>query len=121
MRVFTVHTRGGDKPRTELVREGFSFAATLFGPLWLLWKGLWLALLGYLILGTALAFLPEPWAGWAGLAMQLLLGFHARDLQRWTLRRGGLVETGAVVAPDEELALLRLLRARPDLARGAMA
>lgn len=124
MRVFTVHARAegaGAKPATRLVREGFSLWAFLFGPLWLLRHALWLALLGYLLLATAIAFLPDPWEGWATLALQTLLGLHARDLQRWTLRRRGFATEGVVAGRDEEEALLRLLSARPGLARGVMA
>jgi hypothetical protein len=121
MRVFTVHARMGEKPRTYLVREGFSVWAFLFGPLWLLARRLWLALLGYLLVGAAISALPDPWEGWAVLALQLLLGFHARDLERWTLGRRGFVSGGVVVGNDEDDALLRLIRARPELARGAIA
>ncbi|MBP0444614.1 DUF2628 domain-containing protein [Roseomonas sp. SSH11] len=121
MRIFTVHARTGEKPRTRLVPEAFSFWAFLFGPFWLLWRGLWLALLGYGVLAVAIAFLPDPWEGWAGLALHLLLGFHAYDLERWTLRRRGYAEHGVVAAPDEDMAVFRLVRARPELARGVMA
>ena len=121
MRVFTVHARAGDRPRTRLVREGFSLWAFLFGPLWLLWRGLWLALLGYGLAAAGIALLPQAWGGWAALALQLLLGLHARDLERWTLRRRGFVTEGVVAARDADEALLRLLRARPALARGALA
>jgi hypothetical protein len=121
MKVFTVHARGGGTPRTRLVREGFSFWAFLFGPLWLLWRGLWLVLLGYLLLVVAVAFLPDPWEGWVGFGLQVMLGLHARDLERWTLRRRGFSAEGVVAAPDEEMAVFRLVRARPELARGVMA
>ena len=126
MRVFTIHAREGGAreggaPRTRLVREGVSFWAFLFGPLWLLWQGLWLALLGYLVLAVGVAVLPDPWEAVAGLALQVMLGLHARDLERWTLRRRGFAEAGVVAAPDEEAALLRLVWARPGLARGLMA
>ncbi|MFH5923169.1 DUF2628 domain-containing protein [Roseomonas xinghualingensis] len=121
MRVFTIHAKGGEKPRTRLVREGFSFWAFLFGPLWLLWRGLWLALLGYLVVMVAIAFIPDPWETFVGLALQVLFGFHARDLERWTLRRRGFASQGVVAAHDEDEAALRVMRARPWLARGVMA
>ena len=126
MRVFTVHARGageatGPKPATRLVREGFSGWAFLFGPLWLLRHGLWLALLVYLIVATAIAYLPDVWGPSATLAMQVLFGLHARDIQRWTLRRRGFAMQGVVAGRDEEEALLRLLSARPGLARGMLA
>lgn len=121
MRVFTIHARDGQKPRARLVPEGFSVWALVFGALWLLWRGLWLVLLGYLALAAAIAFLPSPWEGPAGIALQLLLGFHAHDLERWTLRRRGYAMGGVVAGADEEEATLRALRARPALARGMMA
>ena len=121
MRLFTVHARTGTKPATRLVREGFSFPAFLFGPLWLLWHALWLGLLGYLLLAAAIAAIPDPWENWAALALQLLLGLHARDIQRWTLARRGFTTEGVVAGRDEEEALLRLVSARPGLARGVMA
>jgi hypothetical protein len=121
MRVFTIHAKGGERPRMRLVREGFSFWAFLFGPLWLVWRGLWLALLGYLVVAVAIAFIPDPWEGFAGIALQLLFGFHARDLERWTLRRRGFAPEGVVAAWDEDEAVLRAVRARPWLARGVVA
>ena len=96
-------------------------AAVVAAVAWLLWRGLWLTLLGYLALAAAIVFLPDPWEGWAGIALQILLGFHAHDLERWTLRRRGYAMGGVVVGSDEEEATLRALRARPALARGMMA
>src|SRR5580692_1174778 len=56
MPVYTVHApsayaadfRATDK--FVFVRDGFHFWAMLLGPLWLIWKRLWLALLGWLVL-----------------------------------------------------------------------
>ncbi len=53
MPLFTIHARDFDGSgqrdigRLRLVREGVSRAALAFGPLWLLWHRLWLALLCY--------------------------------------------------------------------------
>ncbi|WP_426955728.1 DUF2628 domain-containing protein [Muricoccus radiodurans] len=128
MRVFTVHARTDDQPRTRLVREGFSVWAFLLGPLWLLARGLWLALIGYIALvavllgaiGANMENLPSNAPSYAMLALHLLLGWHARDLQRWTLRRRGFAHHGVVVGNDRDDALLRLLTAKPALARGAI-
>ena len=57
---------------------------------------------------VAIAFLPGASSSWAGLALALLTGFQARDVQRWTLARRGLPESGVVAGADEEVALLRL-------------
>lgn len=136
MRVWTVHARrpaeappgvehrrAAPRPAAAepvLVREGFSWLAFLFSGLWFLAHGMWLVLALYLA-GTLLlmALLPGSLAPWAALAVQLLVGFHARDLRRWTLARRGWRLTGVVVAADEDAAWARLLARRPELARAA--
>jgi hypothetical protein len=139
MRVWTVHARRPaeaeaaevEQRRTAprpvvaepvLVREGFSWLAFLFSGLWFLAHGMWLVLAIY-IAGTLLlmALLPEAVAPWAALAVQILVGLHARDLRRWTLARCGWRLAGVVVALDEDAAWARLLAQRPDLARAAAA
>ena len=119
MRAWTLHLPpqgGGTRPL--LLREGFSLWAFLFGPFWLLWHRCWLAALGVVLAEVALAFLP----GAAGLALplafQLLLGWHGRDLLRWTRERRGWRLAQVVVAADEERALARLWARAPAL-RGA--
>src|ERR1700738_2025468 len=55
MAVYTVHepplragaTSAPEPERFIFVRDGFSFAALLFGPLWMLRHRMWLGLLGY--------------------------------------------------------------------------
>lgn len=131
MRLYTIHDRpghdrptgrAGRAPRTRLVREGFSLWAFLFAPVWLAMKGLWLALLGYVAAAVALGFIvPEVLAPLAAFAFQLLFALHARDLERWTLRRRGYVLRGVVAGTDTEDALLRTLTAHPDLGPGAVA
>jgi hypothetical protein len=126
MRVWTVHvqpipatgTAGGRAPRRApvLVREGFSWGAFLFGPLWLLAHRLWLPALLWFAAAAVLILLAR--FGGAALlpALQFLLGCHARDLQRRALARRGYAQAHVVAERDEELALARLLAARPELA-----
>jgi hypothetical protein len=52
------------------------------------------------------------------IALQILTGFEARNLQRWTLERGGFRLMGVVQGRDEEGAVLNLADRRADLARG---
>ena len=70
MPVYTVHApvADGTDPRSVtdrfvFVRDGFHFWAFVFGPLWLAWHRLWLALIGYI-------------AVWIGVAVALTL-LHA--------------------------------------------
>jgi hypothetical protein len=118
MRVWTVHVRQGHE--TILVREGFAILAFLFPMLWFLVNRMWLVLVLYLalgaIFGAATQALPEAAIAVAALAVQLLVGFHARDLRRWTLERRGWRMIGVVAAKGgEDEALARLYAGRPDL------
>ncbi len=90
-------------------------ALVLWHRMWLV-AALWTA--GSVIAGLAL---PEPLLPWVAAAAQILIGFHARDLRRWTLARRGLVEQGVVVARTFDAAVARLAVLRPDLARAALA
>jgi hypothetical protein len=68
------------------------------------------------ILGVALAGLPEALSAAAAFAIQLMIGWHARDLYRWTLARKGWRPIAVVAARGgEDEALARLYAARPEL------
>jgi hypothetical protein len=117
MTVYTVHEPPprknedtADPDRFVFVRDGFYFWAFLLGPLWMLWRRLWLVLLLYVVATTAVQA-----ALWAlgmsaavmftvGFLISLLVGFEAASLQRWTYARRGWNNVGVVVAPDLESA-----------------
>lgn len=117
MRIWSVAVRGNGRlePDIVLVKEGFSWPAFMFGPLWFLWHRLWLALLGYLaaniVLAGALALFGANPAQQllAGVAFALLVGWHGNDLRRWTLLRRGYRLVELVVARDEGEAEKRTL------------
>ena len=118
MTVWTVHAKGTAQP--VLVREGFSLWAFLFTAPWFALNGMWLVLVLYfaggVVAGAALSGLPEALSGGAALLLQLLIGFHARDLRRWTLARQGFRVIGVVAAPGgEDEAVARLYAQRPEL------
>src|ERR1700756_4596832 len=98
MPVYTVHApaahatdfRATDK--FVFVRDGFHFWAMVLGPLWLIWKRLWLALLGWLVLVVALEIAAAELGGGAavtaiGIVVAILMGLEASTLQRWTYSR----------------------------------
>jgi hypothetical protein len=122
MRIWTVHHRPaitGKPVQTVMVREGFSWLAALFPLFWFLVKRLWLVAALYFALATLLGFLlPAAASPWVFVALQILAGFEARNLQRWTLERRGFRLMGVVQGRDEEGAVLNLADRRPDLARG---
>ncbi len=117
MPTFTVHApppKAGettsDPQRFLFVRDGFHVWAFLLGPIWLLFRRLWLVLLGYVIVSAALGgvFFLTAAPAWSrflgGLLIALLLGFEASTLWRWTLMRRLWQSLGFVVADDEESA-----------------
>ena len=132
MRIWTVHLpRGGATPTRAsrvsalapvLVREGFAWSAFLFALPWLLLHRLWIEAVAYVGVVLLLAAFVPPAAAFAvALALQFLLGAHAQDLRRAALARRGRPAAHVVAAADADLALARLLDARPDLARTLLA
>ena len=117
MAVYTVHepplpanASSPSPDRFVFVRDGFSLAAALFGPFWMLRHAMWLVLLGYVIvlvlLGAALRLVHGTDAAslTVGVLLALLIGFEAGTLRRFTLARRRFRNVGVVVADDVELA-----------------
>ncbi|WP_375413525.1 DUF2628 domain-containing protein [uncultured Bradyrhizobium sp.] len=128
MPVYTVHApvADGTEPRSvtdrfAFIRDGFHFWAFVFGPLWLAWHRLWLALIGYIAVWVGLAVaLAQLHVGGgtrfaAMLLFALLMGFEAASLWRWTVSRHKWRQLDVVVADDEETAERRFFdRWAPD-------
>jgi len=117
MAVFTVHQppagrydTSPDPLRFAVVRDGFSFWAFLFGPLWMLRHRMWLVVLGYIVVVVAME-VAMRWVG-AGTSarlasaflLALLIGLEAGSLRRFTLSRRRWSTIGLVVADDREAA-----------------
>jgi len=119
--VFEPPERGGSAAdhveRFAFVRDGFSFTAFLFGPIWLLWHRLWLALLGYVgviaVLAAGMHLVGASYAirGLVGFLVALLVGFEGSSLRHWTLTRRGWRDRGIVVGEDLETAERRFFAA----------
>ena len=84
------------------VKEGFTWSAALFAPLWLLVHRLWWPLVGYAIAvgvleGLRMAgVLPAAWISLTSLGLHVLIGFEADVLRRWALDRSGCRPLGTV-------------------------
>jgi hypothetical protein len=124
MSIFSVHMppktavrAAPDPDRFVFVRDGFSFWAFLFGPIWMLWHGLWLVLLGYLVLAGALgAGLQMMGASTqvmlaVALLLAVLVGLEAPTLRRFALVRRRWNNIGIVVGDDLESAERRFFHA----------
>ena len=109
MRTYTVHERpdpAADRvDRAEglvFVKDGFSWAAAVFAPIWLLVHRLWWPLLGYVAVSAALQLpqlvftVDQHWLGLAAFAFNVLIGFEADTLRRWGLERRGWHTVGTV-------------------------
>ena len=110
MRIYTVHELPGaplDGAGIVLVKEGFSFPAFLLSWVWLLFCRLWIALGLWIGLTAVTSFLAERYLGveaamLVSLALQLMLGFEANDIRRWTLARKGYREIGITAGASLE-------------------
>ena len=115
MPVYTVHAPTANAgiaaiERFAFVRDGFHFWAAVFGPLWLVWHRLWLALIGWIVVilavdvgmtglganGTAILL--------ANVLIALLMGFEASSVRRGTLSRRNWRQLDIVVARNQEAA-----------------
>lgn len=110
MATFTVHespTHATDRidraADLVFVRDGFNWTGLLFGPFWMIAKGLWWPLVGYLgvllVVGAAAPLIGlHPGAlALVPMALNVLVGLEGSTLQRWTLARRGWAEIGSVV------------------------
>ena len=104
------HRGAAGAERFRFVRDGFSWAAFILGPIWMLFHRLMLVVILWLVLvfvlGAAIRLLgvPSGTASLAFLLLALLIGLEASTLQSWTLKRRGWREIGIVVADELEAA-----------------
>jgi hypothetical protein len=103
--------------RFIFLRERFNLAAFLFGPLWMIWRRLWLVLIIYLVtiglleIGLRRIGVAFPAHAAVIVLVELLVGIEAVSLRRWTLIRRGWRDCGIVIADDRELAERRFFDA----------
>jgi hypothetical protein len=114
MSSYTVHQpliaagAAADPQRFVFVRDGFSWAAFLLTPLWMLWHRLWLVLAIYLLLSAGIDLLlralgaPLSTFVIVGLLLSLLAGLEAGTLRRFKLSRRRWRNVGVVTGDDLE-------------------
>jgi hypothetical protein len=114
VKFWTAHIRAGAVP--VLVREGFSWGALFFGPLWLAVHRAWIMAVLTLAASILIVMLTRDGVAAALLtALILLLGLSGNDLRRWSLNHRGYLLFQVLTARNELEALQRLLERRPDL------
>jgi hypothetical protein len=117
MAVYTVHEpppkrfeQASDPERFDFVRDGFSFSAFVFGPLWMLWHRMWLVLVGYIGVSAALELIFSLLGTTAaarlaaGFLLAVLVGIESATLRRFTLGRRRWTNLGVIVSDDLEAA-----------------
>jgi len=114
MATFTVHVPPGvgdgaaRADRTVFVREGFCLAAFLFGPVFLIYRRLWLATCALVIAAAALGFLSHALdlPGSAGallfLVLAVLTGLEAGEARRRALGRRGYIAAAVLAGVTRE-------------------
>ena len=81
--------------RTSFIREGFKWAAFAFGPLWLLWKRLWLELFFFIVVAGLLVVAREFYGlapeavGGILFAIAVFLGLEGTSMLEQRLERKG--------------------------------
>jgi hypothetical protein len=111
---WTAHVRAGTPP--VLVREGFSWGALFFGPVWLALHRAWVPAVLSTVAFVLIVLLTDDSLSLALLAaLILLLGLSGHDLHRWSLEHRGFLLAQVIAARNELEAMERLLNRRPDL------
>lgn len=115
MKTYTALLKADAQP--ILVREGFSWGAFIFGPVWLVAHRAWIAaaisLAAYVLVA---ALTSQPAGVILGTGIALIIGLTGNDLRRWALENRGYLLVHVVAAGGHDDAFTRLLAYRPDLA-----
>ncbi len=124
MAIYTVHEpplredeSAPDPGRFVFVRDGFYFWAFLLTPLWMLRHRLWLVIVCFMLVSSAVNVVLYVVGASAtvtvtvSVLVSLLAGFEAATLRRFTLSRRGFKTVGLVVGDDLESAERRFFEA----------
>jgi hypothetical protein len=75
------------------VKDGFNWPALFFAGPWLIYRRMWLTLVGYIVVAMAATWaaaqISEGFATFVGLAIHVLFALEANQLRVWTLERNG--------------------------------
>ncbi|MBN8533488.1 MAG: DUF2628 domain-containing protein [Rhizobiales bacterium] len=106
---YIVHVRGEGAEAlagARFVRDGFSWLALSFGPLWFFAKGAWIsaclalaALIGFVAITAGLR-LPIDVTVFGALVINLLLALESGTLRSWELRLRGFRDVALVAGAD---------------------
>ncbi|MEJ0011384.1 MAG: DUF2628 domain-containing protein [Bauldia sp.] len=93
------------------VKDGFNWPALFFAGPWLIYRRMWLVLIGYIVIAMGIAFLAERLVGSSGgpiiFLLHILFALEANELRRWTLERNGYRMIGVAEGRSLEEAEIR--------------
>jgi hypothetical protein len=116
MTIYTVLVPGTDEAKSDpmapvFVKEGFAWPALFFAPLWLIFRRLWLALLGYVVVVAAIGAIGTVLGCAFTIAgimlLHFLLALEGNELRRRSLGRWGYRLTAIVDGRGVEEAEIR--------------
>lgn len=111
MTLYSVYARHDE---AAAVADRFDWFAAVLPPVYALVHGLWLLLLGWVILVAGIVAL--RWFGggeaafWTYILSAILIGFEAGTLHRRALRHRGWHHTGDYLATEPDLAIVEALK-----------
>ena len=98
----------GRAPQVRLLKDGFSWWAFAFGPLWLAWHRSWRTFLVSIAVLIVAAIVSRELSAWASIAMSIIIGFEGAAIAAEAMQRRGWRFLGMIAAPDMDAAELRL-------------
>jgi hypothetical protein len=115
--LYSVFERATAPPEAPVVvPDRFSWSAAVLPPVYLVLRGLWLELIGFVLVVLLVAAI-GVWLGMSAavyiyLLLALLFGWEASALWRGALRRKGWRHSSEVIAAAPDLAQVEWLRRR---------
>ena len=112
MTLYSVYERQDEAPAA--VADRFSWFASILPPVYALVHGLWLLLLGWVVLVAAIVALRLYGGGeaaaWTYILSAILIGFEAPTFHRRSLRHRGFDHMGDYLAAEPDLAIVEALK-----------
>ena len=108
----------------QFVKDGFCLPALIIPELWMIWRRMWIPLLGYLGYRLAIALialgLGDTIAATIALMLAFLFALEANNLRRWSMERKGWRIVGETIGRnlnEAEFLFFRDWAARPAAMR----